>query len=105
MFGAVGRSAQHAHGVVVAERDVFDGLVRHLADAADHVLRHDGRGLGVDHHDRIIANDDAGVRVAFGGIGPGVLGQLLEGDLLDLGIGVGGKGFGVHGVESWLKIC
>ncbi|MNT43948.1 hypothetical protein D3C72_1804450 [compost metagenome] len=97
VLGAIGRCPQHAHRMVVAQRHIADGLVGHLADAADHVLRHHGRGLGVDHHHRVVADDDAGVRIAFGGVGPGMLGQLLERHLLHFGVGMGGKGFGVHG--------
>ncbi|MNT69480.1 hypothetical protein D3C72_2078050 [compost metagenome] len=76
----------------------MDGLVRHLADAADHVLRHHRRGLGVDHHHRVVANDDAGVGVALGRVGIGVVGELVEAHFLHFEVGGGGKGFdGAHG--------
>jgi hypothetical protein len=66
----------------VREQHVLDRLVRDLADAADDVGRHHGRGLRVQHHHRVVADDDAGVGVAFGGVGVGVVAQLDEADLL-----------------------
>ena len=76
----VARRAEHAHRVVVRQHDVADRLVGDLADAADHVLRHHRRGLRVDHHHRVVADDDAGVRVALGRVRVGVVGQLVEAD-------------------------
>ena len=98
VFCAVGRRTQHAHGMVVAQHHIFDGLVGDLTNTADHVLRHHRRGLGVNHHHRVIADHDARVGVALGGVGPSMLGQLLERDVFDFRICVAGKGFGVHGV-------
>ena len=97
--GLVGAGPEHAHRVVVRQHDVLDRLVGHLADAADHVGRHRGRGLSVGHQHGVVADDDAGVGVAFGGVGPGVLGDLAEGDLLFFQVGLAGEflGFG-HGV-------
>jgi hypothetical protein len=77
----------------VREHDVLDRLVRHLADAADHVGRHRGRGLRVGDQHRVVADDDAGVGVAFGRIGPGMLGQLREADFFLFQVGLGGEGF------------
>ena len=88
--------------MVVGQRDVFDGLVRDLTNAADHVLRHDGRGLGIDDHHSIVANDDAGVGIALGRIGVGMFGKLVEAHLLDVEIGGGGKGLGVHGLHIFV---
>ena len=94
VLGLVARCTQHAHRVVVAEHDVLDRLVGHGADVADHVLRHHRRGLGVDHHHRIVADDDAGVGVALGGVGVGVGRQLAEGDLLVGEVGLRRECFG-----------
>ena len=79
---SVARSAEDADGVVVREHDVADRLVGHLANAPDDVLRHHGRGLGVDHQDRVVADDDAGIGVALGRVGVCMLGELVEADLL-----------------------
>jgi hypothetical protein len=84
----VPRRAEHAHRVIVREGDVLDRLVGHCADVADHVLRHHRRCLRVDHHHGIVADHDAGVRIALGGIGIGVIGQLVEADLLLFQVGL-----------------
>ena len=88
VFGLVPGCAENPHRVVVREHDVFDRLARHLADAPNDVLGHDRCGLGIDHHHRVIADDDAGVRVAFRGEGIGVIGQLVEADRFFLEIGL-----------------
>jgi hypothetical protein len=54
--------------------------------------------LGVDHHHRIVADHDAGVRVAFGGVRIRVVGQLGEADLLFLKVGLRGESF-AHGLS------
>ncbi len=95
VLGAVGAGAQHAHRVVVRQDHVLDGLVGHLADAADHVGRHGRRGLGVGHQHAVVADDDAGVGVALGRVGPGVLRDLAEGDLLFFEIGLAGELLGL----------
>jgi hypothetical protein len=77
----------------MAQHYVLDRLVGDLADAPDHVLRHRRRGLGVDDHHRIVADDDAGVRVALGRVRIGVLGQLGEADGLFFQVGLAGEGF------------
>jgi len=92
----VGAGAQHAHGVVVGEHHVLDGLVGDFADAADHVGSHGGRGLGVGHQHGVVANDDAGVRVAFGRVGPGMFRDLFEGDLFFFKVGCRGERLGAH---------
>ena len=92
--------AEHAHRVVVRQHDVLDRLVAHLADAADHVLRHRRRGLRVRHQHRVVADDDAGVRVALGGVRIGVIRELGEADLLLFEVGLGGELLrGVHAVS------
>src|SRR5690606_3203466 len=96
LLRVVGRCAQHAHGMVVRQQNVFDGLVGYFANASNDILGHDRRGLGVDHHDGIITNDDAGVRIALGGVGVGVVGQFFKGNDLVFKVGVRGKLFG-HG--------
>jgi hypothetical protein len=99
VLGGIGARAEHPHRVVVAEHHVLDRLVGHLADAADDVLRHHRGGLGVDDHHRVVADHDAGVGVALGGVGVGVVGQLREADLLLFEVGLGSEGFGrgAHG--------
>nr|CUV37188.1 protein of unknown function [Ralstonia solanacearum]CUV42137.1 protein of unknown function [Ralstonia solanacearum]CUV60399.1 protein of unknown function [Ralstonia solanacearum] len=93
-LGKVGRRAQHPHRVVVRQYDVLDRLVGDGADAGDQVLRHRRRGGGVDDQHRIVADDDARVRVALGGVGIGVGGELGERDLFGLEVGLRGEGFG-----------
>ena len=98
----IGGGAQHPDRVVMAEHHVLDRLVGDLADAADDVLRHHRRGLGVDDHHRVVANDDPGVGIALGRVGVGVVAELDEGDLLLLDVGVAGELLGRLGHEvSW----
>ncbi|MNN75712.1 hypothetical protein D3C81_1920320 [compost metagenome] len=54
-------------------------------------MRHDRGGLGVDHHDGLVADDHARVGVAFGRVGIGVVGQFFERDDLVVHIGVRGE--------------
>src|SRR5690606_35303780 len=103
-LGAVGRSTQHAHGMIVRQQDVLDGLVGHFFDAADDILRHDRCGLGIDDHDGFVADDDARVGIAFGRVGVGVVGQLFKGYDLVVEVGVGCKLFAhVGSPVLWLK--
>lgn len=46
----------------------------------NHVLGHNGSSLGVNNHYCIVANDDAGVGIAFGGVSVSVLGKFVEAD-------------------------
>lgn len=75
--------------MVVGEHNVPDRLVGNFTDAANHVLRHDRGGLGVDHHDAVVADDHASVRITLGGIGIEPLGQFGEADSLGLQIALG----------------
>ena len=61
--------AEHAHGMIVRQQNVFDRLVGHLGDARYDVLGHQRCRLRVDDHAAVVADDHAGVRVAFGGVG------------------------------------
>ena len=70
----------------MAQHHVFNRLVGDLADPVDDILGHVRGGLGVNYHDPIVTDDDAGVGVALGGIGVGVGGQLGEAN--DLGLEV-----------------
>jgi hypothetical protein len=90
----VGRGAQHAHGVIVRQHHVLDRLVGDTADAFDHGLRHLGRRLGVDHHDRVVAHHDAGIGIALGREGVGMFGQTAERDPLFRHVGLRGEGLG-----------
>ncbi len=92
----VTRRAEHAHRVIVRQHDIADRLVADRADVADDVLRHHRRGLRVDDHDRIVTDDDAGVRIALGGVRIGVIGQLVEADLLGFQVGLGSEFLVVH---------
>ncbi|MNT31636.1 hypothetical protein D3C72_1674810 [compost metagenome] len=96
-FGEVGRCAQHAHRVVVRQHHVLDGLVGDGADARDQVLRHRRGGGGVDDQHAIVADHDAGIGIALGGVRPGVLGQLGKSNLLGFEVGLGCECLG-HGV-------
>ena len=91
MLRLVARRAEHAHRVIVRQRHIADRFVGHRADVADHVLRHHRRGLRVDHHDAVVADHHAGVRVAFGRVGVGVIRQPVETDFLFLEIGLRGE--------------
>src|SRR5690606_4442419 len=79
-LGVVGRGAQHAYGVVVRQQHIFDGFVADFADAANHVFSHDRRGLGVDHHNGLVTNDDARVGITLRRVGVGVVGQFFKGN-------------------------
>jgi hypothetical protein len=115
-FGEVRRRAEHAHRVVVRQHHVLDRLVRDRADLGDQVLRHGGRGGGVDDHHAVVADDHAGIGVALGRVGVGVFGKLGEGDLLGFQVGLGcecfchvclfmgivGSGMGILGIRLFL---
>ena len=75
----------------MAQQHVLDRLVGDFADAADHIGGHGRRGLGVGHQHAVVADDDAGVWIALGGVGVGVLGQLDEADLLLLQVSLGSE--------------
>jgi hypothetical protein len=49
--------------------------------------------LRIDDHHSVIANDDAGVRVAFGRMAVGVVGGLLERDDLIFEVAMRGECF------------
>src|SRR5438552_3147714 len=93
VLGAIGRGAEHADGVVVREHDIADRLGRQLADAPDHLARHERRRLCIDHHHRVVADDHAGIGIALCGERPAIHGQALKADPLGLQIGLGGEGF------------
>ena len=88
----VARGAQHAHRVIVRQHHVLDRLVGDGADVLDHRLRHLRRRLRIDHHDRIVADHDAGVGIALGREGIGVLAEAAEGDLLLRHVRLRGEG-------------
>src|SRR5690606_31646564 len=90
-LGVVSRGAEHTHRRVVGKQYVFDGFVGDFTDATDHVLRRDWGGLGVHHHDRLITDDHAGIRVTFGRIGIGIVRQLLECDFFIFQVALGSE--------------
>ena len=69
LLGGERRGPEDADCVVVRQRDMRDRLVRHATHALDHLLRQARRRLGLDHHHRVVADDDARIRIAFGGEG------------------------------------
>ena len=77
-----GRSTEHAHGVIVREHDILDRLIRDLADVLDDFAGEARGCLRVDDHDGVVADDDAGVRVALRGEGIEIAPDLGERDLL-----------------------
>ena len=78
----IGRRTEHADGVIVGEHDILDRLIRHTADLLHHLVGEARGGLGIDDHHAVVADDDAGVRIALRGEGPDVAADLAEGDLL-----------------------
>ena len=103
----VARSAQHAHRVVVRQHHVFDGLVSHFTNFGDQALRHHRRGQCIANQHRVVANDDAGVRVALGGVGPAVVRQLNESGFFDLKVSDGSEVASAHGespvwIDGWM---
>ena len=81
VLAALTRRAEHAHRVVVRQHDVPIGLsvtsrMRRITSAPCTGC------LRVDHHHRVIADDDAGVGIAFGRVRVRMIGQLVEADLL-----------------------
>ena len=95
-FCNVGTGAQHTHRVVMREQHILDRFVADRADTGNQVLRHSRRGGGIAHHDELVADDHARVRVTLGGIGPAMGAELLESDFFVREVGLRGKGFG-HG--------
>src|SRR6516225_7298245 len=53
-LGLVSRCAQYANGVIVREDDVFDRLVGDGANLLDHLPRHSGCCLRVEHRATIV---------------------------------------------------
>ena len=74
--GVIGRGAKNPHRVIMRQHHMLDRLVGHGADFLDHHVGEPRRCLRVDHHDAVIADDHAGVRVAFCGEGPQVTANL-----------------------------
>ena len=77
--------------MVMRQQDVFDRLVGDFGDAIDHLARHHRRGLGIDDHDAIVADDDPGIGVALGGKGVQVGADGVEGNRLVGEIRSGGE--------------
>ena len=96
--GIRGRT-KHAHGVIMREQDIFDRLVGDLFHAVDDLPRHHRRGLRIDHHHAVVADNDPGIGIALGGEGVEVRPNRVEGDGL---VGqIGGRGeTRTHGICS-----
>ena len=76
----IGRGAQHAHCMIVREHNMLDRLVGDGADLLDHHVGKPRCRLRVDNQDAVIADNDTGIGVAFGGKGPEVAPNLGEAD-------------------------
>ena len=74
------RRPQHPDGVIVGQDHVADRLVGHLPHFLDHLGGEARRCLRLDDHHAVVADDDARVRVAFGGECPKVPTNLREAD-------------------------
>ena len=57
-----------------------DGLVGDLADFFDDLAGQSGRGLSLDDHDTVIADDDTGIGVSLGGKRPETLADFGKTD-------------------------
>jgi hypothetical protein len=88
----VARGAEHAHRVIVRQQHVPDREVGDAADAPQHVLRHHRRRLCIGDQHGVVADHDAGVRIAFGRVGVRVFRQAIEADRLFLHVRTGRKG-------------
>ena len=104
VLGLVRRRTQYAHSVVMRQDDILDRLIGDFADATDNVLRHHRRGLRVDYHHGIVADDDAGVGIAFRRVGVGVFGQLVEADLFLFEVGLRGEFLAHAFLQSMTKM-
>jgi hypothetical protein len=81
----------------MAEQDIFDRLVGDPGDARDQLIGL-GRGwLRIDNHDTVVADNDAGTRIALCGVGIEPRTELVERDLLLGDVFTGGKGLAGHG--------
>jgi hypothetical protein len=99
-FGTVGRSTQHADGVIVGQDDMADRLVDVCAHAVDHLARKARGCLRLDDHDAVVADDDAGVWITFGGERVKAIAHLREADFLVCHIPLRGECFS-HGQYPW----
>ena len=57
--------AEHAHRMIMREQNVPDRLVGHAAHVLHEIAGHFRRGARVDDKNEIIADDHAGIRIAF----------------------------------------
>jgi hypothetical protein len=98
---AISGSAEHAHGVIVREDDVVDGLVGDLAHALDHRLGHPRRRLRVEDEDAVVADHDPGIGVALRSVGVDAPADLVEGDRLLAEVRAGCEGGFSPGILSF----
>jgi len=68
LLRAVTGRAEHAHRVIMREHDVAHRQIGHAANALHDVPRHHGRRLRIGDEHCFVADDDAGVRIAFRGV-------------------------------------
>src|SRR5262245_37677251 len=68
--------------MVVGQQNIFDRLVRDLRDASSHVVSQCRGRLCIDNHYRIVADDDAGVWIAFRRVSIEARSDLIERNLL-----------------------
>src|SRR5262249_56836283 len=86
----IGRGAEHAHGMIVRQHDVFDRLVGGLAHALDDEAGHDPCGLCIAYDDALVAHDGAAVWGTLGGGGGEVRGGFRRRGSLVGPVGRGG---------------
>jgi hypothetical protein len=93
LTGAIGRGAENAHGVVMGQARWLMGLSV-TADAVDHLSRKARRGLRLDDHHAVVADDDAGIGIALGREGVKARADLAEADRLFGQVARAGEGLG-----------
>ena len=91
---SVSTGPQHPHRMVMGQHQMADRLVGHLPHAINHLARKARRGLRLDDHHALIANDDPRVRVPLGGKGVNLIADFGECGLFLGQIPLRGEGFG-----------
>ena len=80
LFCIEGAGTQHAYSVVMRQDNMRNGLVGNLADFFDDLAGKSGRGLCLDDHDAVIADDDAGIGISLSGKRPEALADFGKTD-------------------------
>ena len=100
------RRAEHADSMIVRQQHVLDRFVGDGFHPGDDVARHQRCRLRIDDHAAVVANDDAGIGIAFSGVGVEAVAQRGEGDGFLAGVGGRGEAGGGHGVlqRQWVSV-